>query len=558
MPINAKDKGNNPGPGTRASARTGNNNISVPEDMQDIKTAHDGRKFLEKYSLLCPPGEPITNAALAYCLHQVSAMQGVPKQTVNAIRATAFLLEEIEEQAINETIRSAFESQITEFTSDMKMLADDVRTKIDEHQKEALTQLTQATAKATASILVAPRAAQASQANTYASALINPPPNDNPKLAAREGIRAHQFLITGIKGSAFGQYNMQQLKAELNKMAKSLGMRGGKIRSVIAQKDGNILIEVDSDASARWFANKANLAEFCVTIGTDVAFKSRMFNVLTFNVPLNLDPRDENHRAEINEANGLEINTISKIRWAKPPNRRSPSQRSAHLILSFTNPESANTAISSGLIVCNKKCHVERIKKEPIRCLRCQGWNHIARDCSELISKCGNCAENHSTEDCRQPGKARCVSCKTDNHASWNRECPTFLRKVDEYNERNPDNLLPFFPATAHWTWSAGETNLAQGQKNQNTYKKASTLGKQQATENREKSNPPVDKNPFGPSYPSWTDRLNLDTNATVDNHWWDDDPPAANNNSGAGPSNRTNSTPPVPARSSPTPSPND
>jgi hypothetical protein len=96
--------------------------------------------------------------------------------------------------------------------------------------------------------------------------------------------------------------------------------------------------------------------------------------VLVFNPPLNLDPADKKHREELHEANRLELNTITSFRWAKPPNRRSPNQRSAHLIIFFADPDSANRAISNGITICNKRCHAERVKREPIRCLvNCTG-----------------------------------------------------------------------------------------------------------------------------------------------------------------------------------------
>ena len=117
-----------PGPATRKRGGS----ITMPEESQDsdIKSALDGRKFLEKYTLLCPPGEPTSNGSLAYCLHQISAMSGVPKQAINAIWASAFLLEELEETAINETIRIAFDSQITKLTLDMKILVEDTGVKV--------------------------------------------------------------------------------------------------------------------------------------------------------------------------------------------------------------------------------------------------------------------------------------------------------------------------------------------------------------------------------------------------------------------------------------------
>ena len=252
MPINPKEKSANPP--ARKSTRNRTGSISIPEDMQEIKDAKDGRDFLEGNLLLCPPGEPASNGNLSICLHQISAMPGIPRRVVNAIRAAAFLLEQTEELAINETVRSAFSSQIDEFESDMKLLIEHVNTKIDDHLKESLDQLAQAAAKVpTATNLgnaAVPGGPETNAARSYASALLNPPPHANPKIAAKEGIRARQFLLLGIKESAVSHFDAQKLKAELNKLICDAGLTNGKIRSVVIQKEGRTLLEVDSDEAA--------------------------------------------------------------------------------------------------------------------------------------------------------------------------------------------------------------------------------------------------------------------------------------------------------------------
>ena len=143
------------------------------------------------------------------------------------------------------------------------------------------------------------------------------------------------------------------------------------------------------------------------------------------------------------------------LKWAKPVNRRSPEQRTAHLILTFSNANAANRAITDGLTICNRRCHVEKVKREPTRCLKCQGWNHFTKDCLEKEDRCSNCTENHRTSDCSTPQKRHCVSCKTDNHASWSRDCPTFVKKANDYNIRNPENALQYIPTTDPWTWTS-------------------------------------------------------------------------------------------------------
>ena len=183
----AKSNGDTPNsrPATRNEVKK-SGNLKTPEDLQEIKNAREGRKFLEKLSLLCPPCEPATHEALAICLHQIAAIAGVPKQALNAIRSAAFMLEEMEEDAINLVVKEAFDSQMTEFTSDMKALIEDAKEKIDVHLriKPELIPLppspllpstplpSSAAATPTPSLSYNPPAT-----NSYAAALIRPPPH---------------------------------------------------------------------------------------------------------------------------------------------------------------------------------------------------------------------------------------------------------------------------------------------------------------------------------------------------------------------------------------------
>ena len=121
-------------PNTRAELRA-NGEFSINEDQQDINDVTEGRRFLEKHLLLCPPGEPPTHTSLATCLYQVSAMTGVTKPVLNAIRSIAFMLEEMEETQISTTVKEALDSQIDAFTLDMKTLIEDAKEKLDGHFK---------------------------------------------------------------------------------------------------------------------------------------------------------------------------------------------------------------------------------------------------------------------------------------------------------------------------------------------------------------------------------------------------------------------------------------
>jgi hypothetical protein len=358
----------------------------------------------------------------------------------------------MEDTQIHISLREALDVQMTEFTSDFKLLINDAKEKIDEHVKLSEERLAK---------LPAPLPTQSrTPTNSYASALINPPAHANPRVAAREGIKARQFLIQGLKESKFSHLDSFQLKTELNKILPEVGLPTGKIRSVVNTRSGGTVIEADTDEVASWLSSSANQGRICDRLGAKAEFRGRNYNVIVFNVPLAINPEEEGHRLEICETNGLEPTTIVSAKWAKAVNKRTLNQRTAHLLLTLDNANAANRVITNGLLICNRKCQVERTRREPTRCLKCQGWNHFARDCIEDKDTCGNCAGSHRTSGCTV-GERACASCKSKDHASWSRTCPAFTKRLAEFNVRNPDNSLQYFPTSDVWTWSTVDKPVA-------------------------------------------------------------------------------------------------
>ena len=485
-------------------------------------------------------------------------MSGLQKPVINAIRSVAFLLDELEDTQINETVKEAFDSQTNEFTIDMKTLIDDVKEKIDAHLKSTEDRLAQAIATVQAQAPPHSNANRTAQpTNSYASVLINPPAYANPRVAAKEGIRARQFAIDGFKNTEFSHLDPAQLKAVLNRFLTGLGLTTGKLRSVTSSRGGNTIIEADNDEAARWLSRPENQRKLRDKIGPNIQFIGRTYNVLAFNVPIVINPGDENHRAEICESNDMEANTISAAKWAKAEDKRSPNQRTAHLYLTFDSADAANRAITNGLTICNRRCHVEKTKREPTRCLKCQGWNHFAKDCVEGNDKCGNCAGAHRTSVCLSKDRS-CVSCRTNDHASWSRSCPVFVKKMDEFNSRNPDNLLQFFPTADPWTWSSAI-------KTQPTPASAPTNSKQMPATSQNKMSsvqqgkrPQQDRRRFDTYIPTDTyipnySNTNTSTLADQPTDTWDDAPLAGPSNSQRNSSSSSSTRPGPPPTSQPT-----
>ena len=327
---------------------------------------------------------------------------------------------------------------------DVKELVDDAKDKISQHiQNEAReAEVNQMVASTNRNTDRRPR--------TYADALVNPPPHANPRLAAREGIKARQFMLEDPDSSlGLDKSSAAQLKIKLNGILAGMGHRNNRVRSAIVQKRKGILMELETDEAATWMNDLRNHNSFCEAIGANVFIRMRSHNVITFNVATTLNTGNPAHREEICEANNISNGDLVSIRWAKPADKRRPGQKTGHLLLSFSSANAANRAITNRLVIFNRRVMVEKTRKEPLRCMKCQGWGHFANQCMASSNRCGNCAENHRKNQCPNPKAVRCISCGTEDHPSWNRACPVFR------NRRHPENQLHFIPADKPWTWMA-------------------------------------------------------------------------------------------------------
>ncbi|EDR03021.1 uncharacterized protein LACBIDRAFT_331988 [Laccaria bicolor S238N-H82] len=338
--------------------------VETDEDEHEIGDSEKGRSFLEGRLLMVPAGALLTLGALATTLFQIAAMPGVALPAVNAVRAVAFLLRDVELEVVAEDIRDIANAQLNELTNDLKTFTEVLTEKVMEELEK----------------------------KTEGSSLSN----------------CANLALVGKFAEAMGRATGQQ----------------HKIRSALKLQNGGILVEMVTDDGVAWLASKANAEAFLQELGeTEASFKTRSFNVVAYYVPLNLDANSEKDRGEIEEMNNIPKGALTKLRWIKPPARRRPDQRFAHVIATFSDAESANRAIVNGLSICHKRVSVAKCKKEPIRCLKCQGWDHIALECiiAKEVNVCGTCGGDHWT---------------------------------NELNARDPANDLPFFPAKESWTWA--------------------------------------------------------------------------------------------------------
>ena len=164
------------------------------EESQEIQNSTEACFYLEKTQLIVLPGQEPTIGLLTMAIHYVMEYKGVSHQAINALRSIAFLLNEIEENAIHETVRDSVMVQLDTFSTDLKDYITDATKQIDEHLENKIAEISEATktplvnmVKETfndfPSTLPGPRNNTGNGPSTpldYRQALIRPPPHVDP------------------------------------------------------------------------------------------------------------------------------------------------------------------------------------------------------------------------------------------------------------------------------------------------------------------------------------------------------------------------------------------
>src|SRR6266481_4898681 len=284
----------------------------------------------------------------------------------------------------------------------------------------------------------------------------------DPRTQARERVKARQILIDlgtesdQVPPMEFTNISVPLLKRRIDEALEGCSEGDGsavfKARAVTRLKNGGILMELGSDEAVQWFSHNNIQKKFLEGLHPDTAIKTRDFHIVVQFIPLTFKPDREVEIRELEESNRTEKGIIAWARWIKPISRRSPTQTCCHAIFSLKSPQAANSILTHGMVVHQKKVYAEKCKKEPLHCLKCHGWGHMARECSAAVDTCGTCAQGHRTDTCTNTARPHCVSCGTGGHASWDRACPIFQHKCREMNDRLEDNSMPYFPMEEAWT----------------------------------------------------------------------------------------------------------
>ena len=430
----------------------------------------------------CLPGETVALDILARTLFSTVAYEKLSPKVSNAIKAVAFLLtEDIEHKSLLDFSEKFTESARTS----LDLLSAQLCDKIDLHIKSTVE-----TTQAQAQSALATNLQQAQErfetstqqtinnVRTYsqaaASAINTNPSHPSQRLTLsqmqirnREQVKKRQVLIDFSADQNLDVMNQDTLARKATDAINTAWVISPepkpvsqpKIRDATLMRNGGLLLEFDSEASANWLREEANSNCFASNIGSGACIKNRSYQVIVQFVPIQFNPTDNTHLRDLEENNSLSPNSVLRAEWIKNPRDRKPHQKVATLRIYFNDAKTANKILSIGASILGKRTAQKKPKKEPIRCLKCQRFGHERRVCKSDHPRCALCSGEHESDSCFvRPEDRVCANCH-GSHASFDRDCPRFREKCRQTDARCPENTLAFYPTDEPWSWTTLDTD---------------------------------------------------------------------------------------------------
>jgi hypothetical protein len=433
------------------------------------------KEYLLKHSLIIH-NAPLTLEALRYAILHTSQVAKIPQPTQQVLRAIATLMKQIEKdtdcerytQAIVAGVQDGLQPIINQLSSTATSLEADTQTlhsQLDDLDSSALKKIAN-TIETTAARVETSSATLVNTTSSYRDALLHSAksaptssPLLDPQVTQRVLLQSRQVLIeTGNDTTNQDSNDTIKSRAETaikNILQSPYAARPNTtiaIEEITKIRNSSLLFQFNSKEAAAWIRSDDIRADFASALAPEALLIDRGYSVIVPFVPLTLQTDNPDHLQEILDRNRISYENSLTAKWVKPASRRNPGQMYAHCIFTLTTPSAANIAIRDGLHVHGKKVFPSKLKKEPLRCLKCHRWGHRATHCKETNDTCGTCGEHHRTSSCDNPNTHWCVSCHSNTHSSWDRQCPIFLVRCDDFDKRNPDNTLRYFPTEEAWT----------------------------------------------------------------------------------------------------------
>ncbi|KAL7277809.1 hypothetical protein ACG7TL_002174 [Trametes sanguinea] len=439
------------------------------ERIPDYKAAV---KHLEKEKMI-PKGEtePTMEVLISGLMH-FSAL--VPEKERAAMGLAAFAVyakaavdREVSKQTVSVTME-VVEDRMAGMLERMESSAKAAEQTVED-LREARQALRDSAKKLEADAEIARSVQLAGQGSSYAAVAAGrgiTPPSSVARAVEKARLRARQVLVDNLhlRGADGEQIKEEVIVAKANealRMAREDGEtpEGAKAVAATVLRNGGVVIEFNSEDAALWARSPHLGAEvFSRNMGAEVLVKTRLHKVVVEFVPVRFNPDSQQDIAALEVENGLSRGSVMQARWLKAIARRHAHQVVAHLLLAFDAADEANLAIRNGLTILGKRVQARKCLIEPMRCAKCHKYEppHLAKECKEVKERCATCASTaHLTRECAEadPAAFWCLNCDSGTHATWDRGCPVFQRKLQSMQARQADYGMRFFPTEAPHTW---------------------------------------------------------------------------------------------------------
>ncbi|KAG2354434.1 hypothetical protein BDR07DRAFT_1204904, partial [Suillus spraguei] len=98
------------------------------------------------------------------------------------------------------------------------------------------------------------------------------------------------------------------------------------IRSVMTLCNGGIIVELETERLASWLNNPSGRSTLESHLDITVSFRQHNFSLILEYLPIQMQIEHTNFLCNIENENQLPANTLTSIRWIKPPMKRSSEQ----------------------------------------------------------------------------------------------------------------------------------------------------------------------------------------------------------------------------------------
>ena len=223
-------------------------------------------------------------------------------------------------------------------------------------------------------------------------------------------------------------------------------------RALIHLQNGGYVIELTSAKAAAWVRDPIRKQILTQSLGGNACIKDRLYNLLVPFVPITGNINNEHMLRDIEKTNDIPANSITQMHWIKDPQKRGRNQCVAHTQMSLNSPKAANKLIRDSMYFDFGILRPYKDKKEPLCCLKCQHWGHMAKNCTKTKDTCGTCASEHCHSKCNSYCTYYCMNCRSPSHSSSDKECPEYKTQLEALNARTPENSMLYFPTEELWT----------------------------------------------------------------------------------------------------------